>query len=108
VSRIFHLVTPQAWGPGPAEYRAESLDREGFIHCSFADQVAGSANRFHAEAGELLLLHIDPDRLTSPLRTEPSGSGEPFPHVYGPINRPAVVHVERLARGPDGRWLFRS
>jgi uncharacterized protein (DUF952 family) len=68
--------------------------------------VAGSANRFYAAAPELLLLHIDPERLASPLKTEAAGSGEFFPHIYGPVNREAVVRVEPLQRGPDGRWVF--
>jgi glutathione S-transferase len=110
MKRIFHLVAPAIWesqAKAPA-YRADSLGSEGFIHCSTGDQVAGSANRFYADHDCLLLLHIDPDRLTSPLREEASGSGEVFPHIYGPINREAVVEVTAMKRGPDGRWRFPS
>ena len=104
---IYHLVPRPVWEKAAgAAYEADSLAAEGFIHCSHAGQVARSANRFYADADELLLLHIDPGRLTSPLRDEPAGSGESFPHVYGPINRDAVVAVRPLARGPDGRWVF--
>jgi uncharacterized protein (DUF952 family) len=106
MTRIYHLVTPDAWARAADEYRPDSFAAEGFIHCSFAAQVAGSANRFYAGASELLLLYIDPAHLTSPLRTEASGSGELFPHVYGPLNRDAVVEVETLRRGSDGRWVF--
>ena len=102
------LLAPAAWGQAGTEYRADSLSSEGFIHCSFAEQVARSANRFYADAPELLLLHIDPEALTSPLRTEAAGTGEFFPHIYGPINRGAVVAVETLRRGPDGGWVFGS
>jgi uncharacterized protein (DUF952 family) len=103
---VYHLVTPAAWRQAGDDYRADSLDSEGFIHCSFADQVARSANRFYADAPELLVLHIDPGAIGSPLRTEAAGTGELFPHVYGPINRDAVVGVETLRRGPDGGWVF--
>ena len=104
---IYHLVTRSVWEEKPDRpYRAESLASEGFIHCSFAEQVARSANRFHADAAELLLLHIDAERLSSPLREEASGAGEIFPHIHGPLNRDAVAAVEVLARGPDGRWRF--
>jgi uncharacterized protein (DUF952 family) len=102
---IYHLVTPAAWQQAPKDYRADSLESEGFIHCSFADQVARSANRFYAGAEALLVLHIDPQRLTSPLKVE-AGSGEQYPHVYGPINRTAVLRAEALQRGPDGMWAF--
>lgn len=103
---IYHLVPGALWEkapPGP--YRAASLATEGFIHCSEASQVAASANRFYAGEQDLLLLHIDPARLTSPLREEPAGSGELFPHVYGPLDRAAVVTVQPMQRGPDGRWV---
>jgi uncharacterized protein (DUF952 family) len=41
------------------------------------------------------LLHIDEDRLTSPVVVEDLvGSGEPFPHIYGPIDLAAVVTVD--------------
>jgi uncharacterized protein (DUF952 family) len=104
---IYHLVLRRVWEENPDQpYRADSLASEGFIHCSFAPQVAGAANRFYAEATDLLLLHIDAERLSSPLREEASGSGEVFPHIYGPLNRDAVVKVEELAHGPDGRWQF--
>jgi uncharacterized protein (DUF952 family) len=107
VTTIYHLVTPHAWEANRDQpYRADSLAGEGFIHCSFAAQVAASANRFYGKQSELLLLHIDPSRLTSPLREEASGTGEMFPHIYGPLNREAVVAVETLARGEDGRWRF--
>ena len=104
---IFHLVLRRVWEENLNQpYRAESLASEGFIHCSFAAQVAGSANRFYADARDLLVLHIDPGRLTSPLREELSGTGELFPHIHGPLNRDAVVTVQPLMRGADGRWQF--
>lgn len=104
---IYHLALRRVWEENPDQpYRAESLACEGFIHCSFADQVAQSANRFYADAADLLLLHINAERLSSPLREEASGTGEIFPHIYGPLNRTAVTVVEELERGSDGRWQF--
>jgi uncharacterized protein (DUF952 family) len=107
MSEIYHLVPPGAWQASPDEpYRADSLRTEGFIHCSYAHQVAASANRFYATAGELLVLCIDPDRLSSPSKAEPAGSGELFPHVHGPINRDAVTSARPLTRDAAGKWVF--
>ena len=107
MSEIYHLVLPATWQASPDEpYRAASLETEGFIHCSYAPQVAASANRFYASAAELLVLCIDPDRLSSPSKAEPAGTGELFPHVYGPINRDAVTSVRTLSRDDSGRWVF--
>jgi uncharacterized protein (DUF952 family) len=104
---IYHLVLRRVWEQNADEpYQTDSLATEGFIHCSFAQQVTASANRFYAAAADLLLLHIDADRLTSTLREEASGTGEVFPHIYGPLNRDAVAAVEPLKRGPDGLWQF--
>lgn len=106
---IYHLVLRRVWETNVDQpYRADSLATEGFIHCSFAEQVARSANRFYADAEDLLLLHIDAERLSSPLRQEASGTGEIFPHIHGPLNRDAVVKVEALSRGPDSRWQFKE
>jgi uncharacterized protein (DUF952 family) len=102
---IYHLVLRRVWEKNADQpYRADSLASEGFIHCSFAEQLAWVANRFYADAEDLLLLHIDTERLTSPLREELCDTGEIFPHIYGPLNRDAVVKVDTPARGADGRW----
>jgi uncharacterized protein (DUF952 family) len=104
---IYHLVLRRVWEKNADQpYRADSLASEGFIHCSFAEQLAWVANRFYCDAEDLLLLHIDAERLTSPLREEPCDTGEIFPHIYGPLNRDAVVEVEALKRGAEGRWQF--
>jgi uncharacterized protein (DUF952 family) len=104
---IFHLVEPAVWERDrQAPYRPASLETEGFIHCSSADQVARVANLFYAGAQSLLVLRIDADRLGALLRDEDIGTGEKFPHVYGPLNRGVVVDVCPLTRGPDGKWTF--
>jgi glutathione S-transferase len=104
---VYLLVLRLLWEHDHEQpYRTDSLTAEGFIHCAFAEQVAAAANRFHADATDLLVVTIDPARLTSPLREELSSSGKLFPHVYGPINRDAVTAVAPLAKGPDGRWVF--
>ena len=104
---IYHLVPKAAWEiapPGP--FRAPSLESEGFIHCSNREQVARSANKFYADELEMLVLAIDPARLSSELRDEEGRPGELFPHIYGPIDREAIIEVIGLIRGPDGRWQF--
>jgi len=107
--RIYHLTTLEAWQKAAGKsYRADSLDSEGFIHCSNADQVARSAKRFYADAAELFALRLDADRLGTTLRDEPASNGEVFPHVYGPIEPEAVVEICPMRRGPDGKWVFGS
>jgi uncharacterized protein (DUF952 family) len=106
--RIYHLVPASKWkGIGSGAYQPESLATEGFIHCSNEDQVAPVANRFYANDAELLVLCIDTSRLAHPVRDEEVPTGERYPHIYGPIEREAMIAVLPLERDADGRWLFR-
>jgi glutathione S-transferase len=78
--------------------RGLTLEQVGFIHASYAHQIAATYQRFFADAGPLKLLMIDPQRLAAlrlPLRAEPApGSAELFPHVYGALPVEAVLQVE--------------
>jgi uncharacterized protein (DUF952 family) len=76
-------------------YEAESLTTEGFIHCSFTEQLDAVIRRYYSDADEIVVLEIDPARLSSTLVVEPSTGGENYPHIYGPINRDAIVGTER-------------
>lgn len=111
---IYHLTSPRAWSEAGTrgEYRAESLESEGFIHCSTKTQILPVANTFYKGQQSVLLLEIDPSRLISELRWEPpSGAppagvpdGDAFPHIYGALNLNAVVHVYELESNPDGSY----
>src|SRR5262245_45150800 len=108
---IFHLVPRAVWEQAPAgDYRDLSLEREGFIHCSSAEQVETIANLFFADVAELLALHLDAAVLGEALRDEVVDvnpfRGASFPHVYGALPRHSVVGVTPLQRGADGRWTF--
>lgn len=97
--RIFHLALVADWVAAQenGDYRISTLGRtleqEGFIHASRADQWRAVRTRFYTDVPEeLVLLEIDPVKLTSPVVVEPvPGTDETFPHIYGPINLDAVV-----------------
>lgn len=93
---VYHIVLPEVWDEAKTRtfYEADSLDSEGFIHCSYADQLDGVIDRYYAEAGKIVILSIDTDKLTSTLVSEPSTGGEPYPHIYGQINTDSIVGVE--------------
>jgi uncharacterized protein (DUF952 family) len=100
---MFHIALADDWAAAQSagEYavstRGRALAEEGFIHCSFADQVDAIAARFYADVDDAVVLHIDPARLTSRIEVEDLyGTGEQFPHVYGPIPITAVVEVQPL------------
>ena len=103
--RIFHIATAADWrrtldsGTYTTSTVGRSLAEEGYIHASRRDQVQGVFDRYYASLGEdLVLLTIDTSRLTdAEVRVEPVGD-DTYPHVYGPINRRAVVDVAPLDR----------
>lgn len=116
---IFHITTQIAWDDArnSGEYRAASLLTEGFIHCSTLAQVLPVANNYYKEQDELILLTIEDTLLSSDLKWEaPSGGtpppgvpeGDPFPHIYGPINLDAVVSVSELTRDSNNEWILPS
>ena len=78
-------------------YRCGSLDTEGFIHCCTPEQLAGVVERYYSGVTDLVVLSIDPSKLTSRLEFENTVGGEElFPHVYGEINMDSVAAIESL------------
>jgi anti-anti-sigma factor len=107
-NEVFHIALADDWAAAQAsgEYttstRGRTLADEGFIHCSFADQVETTADRFYRDVTDAVVLRIDWRRLTSRVLVEDLlGTGERFPHIYGPIPVTAVVDVRPL-RPSDG------
>jgi uncharacterized protein (DUF952 family) len=80
--------------------------RDGFIHLSAADQVAGTlATHFAGQEG-LVLLAVDALRLGDGLKWETSRSGMTFPHLYAPLDLKAVLWSETLPLDTDGRHVL--
>jgi uncharacterized protein (DUF952 family) len=94
--KIYHIVLPEIWENFKDKdfYEAESLTTEGFIHCSFAGQIAPVLERYYKDAEKVLILHLETDKLTSKLVEEPSTNNEIYPHIYGQINRDAIIEIE--------------
>ena len=102
---IFHLTYKDAWESARpvGEYAAPSLSEEGFIHCSKdIPQLLKVAARLYPGDTDLLVLDVDLEKLTSPLKNEPSRSGEIYPHIYGTLNADAVVRERALKVDADG------
>jgi len=108
MSIIYHLVKKADWQAARTnvQYRAVSLDAEGFIHCCGDEaQMLGVANaRFTGEEA-VLVLDVDTDRLLSPVKYEASRSGGIYPHIYGPLNLDAVRLVRSLLTDSRGRFI---
>jgi uncharacterized protein (DUF952 family) len=109
---LYHLAARQDWERAVRDgaYRVStlglSLAEVGFIHTSFAHQVAGVAARYYAgERRPLVLLEIGRARLVPAVRVEPAGD-DAFPHLYGPLDPAAVVAVHPVSRDSAGGLLL--
>ncbi len=105
---IYHLTPADYYNSLPADqpYRPREFDRDGFIHCTTGEErmllVADTVYR--RVPGEFLLLTIDERKVTSPVKYENSG-GILFPHIYGALNRDAILRVAAVGRREDGTFL---
>ncbi len=110
---LLHLCGAEDWSQARrrGEIRPESNGSSGaapFIHLSAPEQVHLPANRLYRGRADLLLLHIDPKRLDSPVRWEPGVATDPesmlFPHLYGTLPVHAVIKVTAYLPAPDGTF----
>jgi uncharacterized protein (DUF952 family) len=96
MTTIFHITSRAAWTEAKVlgSYSSDTLANEGFTHCSTTEQVQRSAQKFFKGKTDLVLLHIEQEKVLVEVHYEAAGSGELFPHLYGPLNLDSVVNVE--------------
>jgi uncharacterized protein (DUF952 family) len=86
-------------------YIPPDFERDGFIHTTEGREALSIILTLHYKdaPGDWLVLYIDKERLTSPVRYD--DPAEVFPHIYGPLNRDAIVGVRPIQRAADGTFL---
>ena len=102
---ILHITQRQQWEEAKLSqaYRGDTLDTEGFIHCSTHRQLIKVANKFFFGQKELIILCIDADRVQSEVKYE-EADGDSFPHIYGSLNVDAVIKVIEFESGENGKF----
>jgi uncharacterized protein (DUF952 family) len=105
---LVHLCSAEEWSSAKirGELRPDSLGSVGFVHLSTPEQVHLPANRLFRGRDDLVLLHIDPDRIDAPIHWEPGLPTDPesmlFPHLYGALPVGAVIRITSYSPGADG------
>ncbi len=101
---IFHITPRQDWEKATSEgtYSADSLETEGFIHCSTSTQLVRTANKFFKNQTDLLLIFIDSDKVKPEIRYDVVAENETFPHIYGALNKNAVFKVIHFEADKNG------
>ncbi len=105
---IFHLTKANDWKQAESVgvYRGDTLDTQGFIHCSTAKQIVNVANTLYRSQNGLVLLCIDSERLGSKLRFDRLPNGESYPHIYGALSIDAVIRVLAFEPNANGSFSF--
>jgi uncharacterized protein (DUF952 family) len=107
---IYRILRDEEWEQARAAgvYRPDSLEEDGFIHAGYREQLLDVANILFAGETGLVVLCIEPSRVTAPIRKDlvefPEGTHSLHPHFYGSLNLDAVVRVVPLPPNPDGTF----
>lgn len=107
--RLFHIIASAEWAAAETvgQLVPGSLAREGFVHFSYAHQVAAVANRLYRDVLDPIVVEFDPSRIASPVVVEDSyGTGEAFPHIYLAIPVAAALDTYPLSRDDKGNYEF--
>jgi uncharacterized protein (DUF952 family) len=103
----FHLVPKEYFDvlDPHTDYVPRDFARDGFIHCTDgADEMAHTANRYYKSNAEPhYYLYIDKTRVRAPIQYD--DAARTYPHIYGTLNRDAIVAVRAAQRKADGTFL---
>ncbi|GAA2801428.1 cupin domain-containing protein [Saccharopolyspora taberi] len=113
---LLHLLPLSTFHTAPdAPIEAPSLASEGFVHCSpDVPTTLAVANALYRDTDEpMVALELAAEKLSAPVRWEAANPAPPpgvsddvlFPHVYGPLDRDAVIGLRYARRDVSGRYL---
>lgn len=108
MNTILHITQRSQWEAAKniGTYRGDTLDTEGFIHCSTLAQTISSANKFFKNQQDLVILEIDSDRIQPEIRYEGASVNNLYPHIYGELNIDAVVQAIDFGSTEDGLFIL--
>lgn len=97
---IFHLVTTDYYQQfeHKSYYFPASLEAEGFVHCCFENQIPDIVARYFKGIENLLALKIEIAKLEAEVKLEMAPVGVEYPHIYGEINREAIIAKRQLKK----------
>ncbi len=105
---ILHIIKKEAWEQAQqsSEYSGDTLESEGFIHCSKPDQVIEVADYVFQGIQGLILLVIDENKVVNEIKYEDPGNSKLYPHIYGPLNIDAVIKTVDFPTNEDGTFAL--
>lgn len=108
---VYKILAGAEWhaaqAAGAWDGSADDL-RDGYIHLSCADQLAGTASKYFRNIPGLVLVAFEAGRLGGALRWEPSRGGALFPHLYARLDPKLALWSRPLALAADGTPVIPS
>jgi uncharacterized protein (DUF952 family) len=102
-----HLTPEAVWAADShaSHYVPERFAAEGFVHCTDGEElVLDVGNRYYrSDERSYVVLEVVIARAGANAIYE-DDAGQ-YPHIYGPIDRGAVVRVRRVHRAIDGSFV---
>ena len=112
MAKIFHVITPEEERTHITNsiYHPISLDNEGFIHFSKADQIESVIDNFYSGHHQLILWRVAENKLGEKLVYEPPleapNSGIKFPHLDSEMSTHIVEKKFLLRKNDHGKFLI--
>lgn len=102
---ILHITARKDWEHANhvGIYETESLEKQGFIQCSYPSQLERVADANYSGRKDLLLLCIESSRVRTDIREESAGD-ESYPHIFGPLNLESVIKVVEFKPDKNGKF----
>ena len=100
----FHLARMEDWEAQDQSvlYTHPSLEAEGFIHTSYFSELKISYEKYFKPADRLVLLGIDLTKVEAEVKiTNVPSRNALFPHIYGKLNKSAVVFLRSVDSALD-------
>jgi 2-haloacid dehalogenase len=94
---VYHLAVATEWAAGayPWSTRGVTYDAEGYVHCSFASQLAGARKDHFGDLpdDDLVVIELDDSSVPALVVVEDVGAGVSMPHLYAPLEDRLVYAV---------------
>jgi uncharacterized protein (DUF952 family) len=104
---ILHVMSRKDWEHVRTLgiYKGRSSHGAASIDCWYPSQLENVANSIFEGQKDLVLLHIESNRVHAKVREEGKGA-DSHPRIFGPLNLDAVSKVEELKSDKLGRFVL--
>ena len=102
---VYKVAPRAAWDAAcrSGTYEGSADDRrDGYIHLSSREQLAGTLAKHFRDQDDLVLIQFETHALGEALRWEASRGGQLFPHLYAGLPTREATAVRALHPGIDG------